>query len=705
MDEEQVLRRRAKAGYVEVHPTDSALVVFYEVEAEIIAEHGGSILADRTLCQKQIRVPALTPKTDVAALAQRILSKCKYIMPSQLGEVEQLLAFLQQRNRASGHNVQAAERAESKRQMLVQAADKEQARLADIDDYIEMLYDDTKSKIRGTALILQLVRSPENLAELTHNETMLGALARVMREDGLKSPQLTTNIVSIFFFFSSYSEFHPVVSHFKIGATCVKIVEQEMERYTMWQRAIDKRRRKLEKGELTEQEQLLYVALHLLLNLAEDTQTEIKMVRKGLVPQLVTLLDRMNYEFLTLVVTFLKKLSVFEENTAVMIEHDIVTKLAKFVPHECEPLQTTSLRLLLNLSCKPELRKRMIDVGLLPRLSQLLDEPEVQLGLLVTLLYNLSLDEDTLPLFGATETIPSVMRLILTSEAEYVEVEPVALAINLAKSYRNAKIMCEGSGLKLLLKRGLRVRDPVLLKLVRTLCQHEQTKELLLDFIDPLGKEIQACHQDADMLVELVGILAQLDIENFNFEALVTEYDLIPLMRDILQPGVAEDDLVLEVVILVGTILSDPACAPLVAQSGLVEIFIELLKQKQEDDEIVLQIVFVWNKLLFYTSTRRVVLQHSRAVSYLLDLMHDTNDVIRKVVAGALDIVAECDEHWAAEIRIKQFQFHNGIWLDMVLGEPDQNALDDVDLYEQEHEHDDDFEARRHGLRLDDEGT
>ena len=81
------------------------------------------------------------------------------------------------------------------------------------------------------------------------------------------------------------------------------------------------------------------------------------------------------------------------------------------------------------------------------------------------------------------------------------------------------------------------------------------------------------------------------------------------------------------------------------------------------------------------------------------------NRGVAKVVAGALDIVAECDEHWAAEIRIKQFQFHNGIWLDMVLGEPDQNALDDVDLYEQEHEHDDDFEARRHGLRLDDEGT
>jgi hypothetical protein len=91
---------------------------------------------------------------------------------------------------------------------------------------------------------------------------------------------------------------------------------------------------------------------------------------------------------------------------------------------------------------------------------------------------------------------------MLTSQAEYVEIEPVALAINLAKSPRNAKMMCEGAGLKLLLKRkprrrvlaavaascpplsvvwrcvagGLSARDPVLLKLVRTLCEHSDTK-------------------------------------------------------------------------------------------------------------------------------------------------------------------------------------------------------------------------------------
>eukprot|EP00056_Hartaetosiga_gracilis_P007592 m.110246 g.110246 ORF g.110246 m.110246 type:complete len:108 (+) comp12743_c1_seq2:176-499(+) len=82
---------------------------------------------------------------------------------------------------------------------------------------------------------------------------------------------------------------------------------------------------------------------------------------------------------------------------------------------------------------------------------------------------------------------------------------------------------------------------------------------------------------------------------------------------------------------MVGTVLTDPACAPLVADCGIASMLIGMLKDKQEDDEIVLQIIFVWNKLLYYKSTRDVVLSEPQAVSYLLDLMHDQNTEIRKV--------------------------------------------------------------------------
>ena len=61
------------------------------------------------------------------------------------------------------------------------------------------------------------------------------------------------------------------------------------------------------------------VALYLLLNLAEDMHVEQKMRNKGLVPHLVSLLDRANEELLILVISFLKKLSIFVENKDEMV--------------------------------------------------------------------------------------------------------------------------------------------------------------------------------------------------------------------------------------------------------------------------------------------------------------------------------------------------------------------------------------------------
>lgn len=64
---------------------------------------------------------------------------------------------------------------------------------------------------------------------------------------------------------------------------------------------------------------MITVAFYLLLNLSEDTRTELKMRNKNIVHLLVKTLDRENEELLVLVVSFLKKLSIFLENKNDMV--------------------------------------------------------------------------------------------------------------------------------------------------------------------------------------------------------------------------------------------------------------------------------------------------------------------------------------------------------------------------------------------------
>jgi hypothetical protein len=70
-------------------------------------------------------------------------------------------------------------------------------------------------------------------------ETVLGALARVLREDSKKSTELATNIVYTFFCFSSFSDFHGIISHHKIGAMCMQILDHEVKRYDTWQEELE----------------------------------------------------------------------------------------------------------------------------------------------------------------------------------------------------------------------------------------------------------------------------------------------------------------------------------------------------------------------------------------------------------------------------------------------------------------------------------
>ena len=72
---------------------------------------------------------------------------------------------------------------------------------------------------------------------------------------------------------------------------------------------------------------MTFVALvlsYLLLNLAEDAKVEMKMKNKKIVSMLVRLLERDNVDLLILVVSFLKKLSIFVENKVEMVSNSVL---------------------------------------------------------------------------------------------------------------------------------------------------------------------------------------------------------------------------------------------------------------------------------------------------------------------------------------------------------------------------------------------
>uniref|UniRef100_A0A8C5QMW2 Kinesin associated protein 3 n=1 Tax=Leptobrachium leishanense TaxID=445787 RepID=A0A8C5QMW2_9ANUR len=655
-DQDASIAAFMKGGNIDVHPSEKALIVHYEVEATILGELGDPMLGERKGCQKIIRLKSLNANTDISSLARKVVEECKLIHPSKLAEVEQLLYYLQNRRDGLSSKEKKEKSAKPKDPPPFEGMEiDEVANINDMDEYIELLYEDIADKVRGSALILQLARNPDNLEELLHNETALGALARVLREDWKQSVELATNIIYIFFCFSSFSQFHGLITHYKIGALCMNIIDHELKRHELWQEELSKKKRnqtmkreyektyKKYQGLLVKQEQLLRVALYLLLNLAEDTRTELKMRNKNIVHMLVKALDRDNFELLILVVSFLKKLSIFLENKNDMAEMNIIEKLSKMVPCEHEDLLNITLRLILNLSFDTGLRNKMVQVGLLPKLTVLLDNENYK-QIVMCILYHISMDDRFKSMFAYTDCIPQVCVNIVV----------------------NKESIQSRNGLKMLMKKALKFKDPLLMKMVRNISQHDgPTKNLFIDYVGDLAAQITN-HEEEEFVIECLGTLANLTIGDLDWELVLKEYNLVPYLKDKLKPGSAEDDLVLEVVIMIGTVSMDDSCAALLAKSGIIPALIELLNAQQEDDEFVCQIVYVFYQMVFHQATRDVIIKETQAPAYLIDLMHDKNSEIRKVCDNTLDIIAEYDEEWAKKIQSEKFRWHNSQWLEMV---------------------------------------
>jgi len=124
------------------------------------------------------------------------------------------------------------------------------------------------------------------------HETLFGTVSRTLRDDFKKSIDLTLYLLNIFQAYSNFTQFHEFLSTNQIGDTTMKIIEHEIKRYILRVKEFQAKSTQLKEAEGTaqwdemaeymrkeerklavmvkKQEKVLFVAFHLLLNLAED---------------------------------------------------------------------------------------------------------------------------------------------------------------------------------------------------------------------------------------------------------------------------------------------------------------------------------------------------------------------------------------------------------------------------------------------------
>jgi len=523
--------RKIKPGELVLHPHEPVLVINYAIVGP------GTAAATAEQQQKMVRLDPrrLASYDDCVCVAGQLVAQSKYLLLSQQSEVEQLLHQLYQR-----HHEGLASAADAwggaADQTNSSSTHTPHATMVDLDSYLEMLYDDSH-KVEGTARILELTRDVKNLeALLLDDPTVPSALARVLgdHDSRHRDVSLLYNILRIFLVASHFHEMQEaIVMEHRVGSLTMRALEGELPEVTQGELATggDGRngQRLLTEGGRnvsSSRSRLLFAGLWLLLNLATgNALVEEKMIKKQLIPRylLPLLADNENTatdtDLCLLVLTFIKRLSVYEENVQQMAEGQLVPTLLKLVHVEVSMLRSSSsssnarikhspndervteaaLGVLYNLAFDPSLRLTMVIHGLLPTLVALLRGKPAWRAQCLKLLYILSYDDETKRLLGggssgssgddngeATSSLsvmPLLKELIFHLPLPSLTEELAALAVNLTLEASNVEQLCAKAGLRRLMDRVIRYRDPLVLKIVRNVSQWSLATQAAL--VDP----------------------------------------------------------------------------------------------------------------------------------------------------------------------------------------------------------------------------
>ncbi|CAH0558068.1 unnamed protein product [Brassicogethes aeneus] len=722
----RAVNRERKPGTIDVHPNIDAIVLNYEVDVHIFDNKDKSIYGEKSSLKKTIELPMLNSRTDCHALAKEVVNQCDLIHHSRLAEVEQIIYYLKKRKLHGGpkgeldkvekiqfnpseanynnlssyidllyegmnekikgaHLIQFLARdpenleALSKYETLISALGrtlredwKRSISLSthlvftffcfsmysrfhsvilkckvgsicmDIIDFELRRYDRWKAEVDGSKLpndapiVQRPCPSSASMSEIPRS--------RIPEKVRPKSGNYSDTNMKAVMEGSIYDD----LTNSTDSLDDKKLTEEQRV----------KRFRTLVK----KQEHLLRVAYYLLLNIAEDESVEEKMTKRNIVGLLVKALERDNEDLLILVVTFLKKLSIMQCNKDAMAALNVVEKLPKNLDSANPDLVHLTLKLLFNLSFDQKMRIKIVKVGLLPKITSLISDDKHQEAVL-KLLYHLSYDDEIKSYFA--DSVGLITDMLLLNAGNDGDKVMVALGINLSINPSNAQQMIKRSRLQSLMMRAFTYQDPMLMKMLHNVSEHPSCSASFVEFVGDVAKATVDSPEE-NFVRECIGILSNLHLPDLDWAEIFRHFEMVKWIKNVIGSNSTDPELVLQVVVLLGTAASDEGCAKLLCQTDIMAALIELLKTHQEDDEIVLQIVYVFYVSLSHDDNIDYLIEQTEAPAYLIDLLQDNNKSIRKICNTCLNIISNHSKSWADRIKIEKFRHHNAQWLTMV---------------------------------------
>ncbi len=380
-----------RASRILADPSNNAIVVEY------IIDRGDDIRSKKQaeLRTKKIMLGNLGPSNDASSLARKVMRKCEFIPDDMLKEVEGIIAEI-----CSKPSLDTSVRHDNdETQAILDPAVIEEA----MDESLELLYGSLEEKMSGVQKVISCCHQQKALEHFVKNHQLMSALTRIFGEDSDLPAELSFTIGKLFYAFSTNSTYHETLSSYRVGALAFGVVELEVKR------ALHRGKMGIPKEDemiLSEflfrefsfskrQEQVIFVCLGILINLASDFVVLEKMMKKSLVSLLRSCLHQKSKQSIYMTLCLLRKSTIFDDTANELSSSgcETISRLARLLQISCDTIQREIIVILFNLSFHPKCNKMISKQDIHSTLVKSLQNKSLA-GHSLCLMYHLSSTED-----------------------------------------------------------------------------------------------------------------------------------------------------------------------------------------------------------------------------------------------------------------------------------------------------------------------
>ena len=545
----------------------------------------------------------------------------------------------------------------------------------DIEKYADLLYEEKyEDKVKGARNILFMISKPDLLEQIAEEkQNIFDIFSRTLREEHKKTMELTIVLLAFFRSYSFYKTFHPLLLSQSIGEICMSVIDFQFMKYEIRRDEIVRfcSSPDVSKVEyqnalqrflflVLKQDRILNFAFGILLYLAEEIRIEYKMVKKDIVALLMKNMDRREINLLLTVLLFLKKLSIFQVNKDVMVKSGILDKLFHvFEINNNEVIWEKTFQIIFNLSFDHKFRMRLIAK---PEYFNLITK--IFIGkkcrtIILRILYNLSLEEKSMPLFYNSDCLLLVNELLIKFPEKIIGAEIAALALNLIVNKENANKLGADGRAKKLIERALKNSDFELIKIVKNIIKYaddEGINDDFYDFIDDYFLKILTSKTETqEFLIEVIEILSYVSAD---WEEKLEKFKLIDFFEKHLNEN-KYDDLTVAVIMFLGNVSSDHGCGDAIANSTIIPLLYSTFSKKMDNYSVAFGVIFILYQLMAYDSTQQKIVKNSNFIQKVIDCLRCPCQQIKFITTRFLELVQLYDAKWDEAIKARKFESYN----------------------------------------------